>query len=55
MLVKQRTTDATGAKEWERVELEFTTPKWDPFINIVFRTEGCRAYMDDFRLAPEPH
>jgi hypothetical protein len=54
MLVKQRTTDATGAKEWERVELEFTTPKWDPFINIVFQTKGCRAYMDDFRLAPIP-
>jgi hypothetical protein len=52
MLVKQRTTEATGEKQWERVALEFTTPKWDPFINIVFQTQGCRAYMDDFRIAP---
>ena len=51
MLVVQRTTEATPGG-WQRVELEFTTPAWDPFINVVFRTEGGKAWMDDFQLVP---
>lgn len=52
MLVKQRTSDATGVGVWERVLLDFTTPAWDPFINIAFNVEYGSAYFDDFRLEP---
>jgi hypothetical protein len=53
MLVQQTTGSATGASgEWEHVVLDFTTPLWDPFINISINAEYCTAYLDDFQLAP---
>jgi len=38
--------------EWQKVNLEFTAPKWGAFINIVFIADACTAYMDDFYLEP---
>ena len=35
---------------WRKVSFDFTTPKWGPFIQITFRAENCRAYVDDFVL-----
>lgn len=50
-LVRQQTTRATAGKEgWQRVVLEFDTPRWDPGVNVVFQVRDCTAYMDDFRL-----
>ena len=51
-ILEQQTSAATSEKDgWQQVSLEFTTPKWDPFINIVFVVEDGKAYLDDFRLA----
>ncbi|MFP4057966.1 MAG: hypothetical protein ACLF0G_13950 [Candidatus Brocadiia bacterium] len=49
-LVEQQTNAVRGGKGWQRVALEFTTPEWDPFINIVFHAEGGQGYVDDFCL-----
>ena len=50
-LVRQETTRATGAKkDWQRVVLQFDTPKWDPKVNIVFQVHNGKAYLDDFSL-----
>ena len=55
MLVKQTTNDATADTDaWQHVVLEFTTPKWDPFINISLNAEHCTAYLDNFCLKPIP-
>jgi hypothetical protein len=52
-LLQQQTSDVKAGEGWKRAALQFTTPEWDPFINIVFVLEGeGKAYMDDFRLAP---
>jgi len=50
MVVKQKTGAATPG-DWQKVSLEFTAPKWGPFINMVFIAEGCTAYVDDFVFA----
>ncbi len=36
---------------WQQVRLDFTTPKWGPFIQLTFHATNCRAYLDDFRFA----
>ena len=47
--LEQRTTAATDrSDQWQKVSLEFTTPAWGPFVNIVFVAKNCRAYLDDF-------
>ncbi len=52
-LKEQQTSVAEGGKGWQHVVLDFETPAWDPFINIVFVVEGeGTVYLDDFRLAP---
>lgn len=54
-LLRQRTSVARGDKsDWQQVVLEFTTPKWDPFIDVVFYCEDGTAYMDDFSLKRAP-
>lgn len=50
-LVKQETTRARADRQgWQKVELEFDTPAWDPFVNIVFVVNNGKAYLDDFAL-----
>ena len=50
-IVQQQTNVVTSEQaDWQRVSLEFTTPKWDPFINVVFVVEDGKAYLDDFQL-----
>ena len=49
-LVEQQTNTAPGGKGWQKLSLEFTTPKWDPFIDVVFHAEGGIGYLDDFCL-----
>lgn len=50
-LTMQMTDVARGdKKEWQKVSLEFTCPKWDAFINVVFVVDSGWAYMDDFSL-----
>lgn len=52
-IVQQRTNSARpGGSAWQKVSLEFTAPKWGPFINLVFVANACTAYMDDFCLEP---
>jgi hypothetical protein len=54
-LVRQQTSVASGQNsDWQKVELEFTCPKWDAFINIVFVVDSGWAYMDDFSLMRVP-
>jgi hypothetical protein len=46
-----KTNTVTEAKAgWQKVSLEFTTPKWDPFLNVVFEVRDCKVYLDDFSL-----
>ena len=49
-LVVQQTDTAPGGKGWQNVSLGFTSPKWDPFIDVVFHAEGGTGYLDDFCL-----
>lgn len=49
--LEQRTNAAKpGIDGWQQVSLEFTTPKWGPFVNIVFVASNCTAYLDDFQF-----
>jgi hypothetical protein len=51
MLVLQQTSPVEAGQGWQRSFLEFTTPAWDPFINIKFVVEGGgTAWLDDFNL-----
>jgi len=52
MVVKQTTDVARPSQKWQHVKLEFTAPKWGPFINVGFVAKNCTAYFDDFHLAP---
>jgi hypothetical protein len=53
MLTRQRTNVATtGTEDWQKIELDFVSPAWGPFINIVFAADNCTAYVDDFILTP---
>jgi hypothetical protein len=53
MLVKQCTSKATRSDGvWEHVKLDFESPIWGPFINIVFMVEQGTAWFDDFALRP---
>ncbi|MFP4105622.1 MAG: hypothetical protein ACLFVU_05950 [Phycisphaerae bacterium] len=48
---EQKTTSATpGGDEWQHVKLEFTSPKWGPFINIAFVANAATAYVDDLHI-----
>ena len=52
-LRKLQTNSVTSdIEEWQKVELEFTTPAWDPFIDIRFHCNNGAAYVDDFILTP---
>lgn len=38
---------------WQKIELEFTTPAWDPFIDLRLIAAGKGdAYFDDFEFVP---
>ncbi|MCD6304507.1 MAG: hypothetical protein J7M21_06050 [Planctomycetes bacterium] len=37
-----------GAGTWQKVSLEFTTPRWDPFVEFVFVVDSGQALLDDF-------
>jgi hypothetical protein len=39
------------AGQWKRISLTFTTPKWDPYIDLRFVAAGKgKAYFDDFSI-----
>jgi hypothetical protein len=45
----ERVKEGTG---WQRLQMEFTAPKWGPFIDVsFFCTNGGTAYLDDFEFA----
>ncbi len=50
---RQQTSDALPGKGWQKVTLDFTTPRWGPFIDVVFVCENGTALVDDFVLRPE--
>ena len=50
----EQETNRVGPGDWQRVSLEFTTPNWDPFVNIVFVCENGEALLDDFSLQKLP-
>ncbi len=53
MLLLQETPPVEAGAGWQRTELEFATPAWDPFINLKFVLEGeGEFWLDDFSLAP---
>jgi hypothetical protein len=48
---RQQTTSAKGDKPgWQKVMLEFTTPEWDPYIDITFVVDSGQVFVDDFCL-----
>ncbi len=50
-LRRMKTNTVTADKSgWQKVSLEFTTPAWDPFCNVVFEVRDCKVYLDDFSL-----
>jgi hypothetical protein len=52
-LAKHRTNTATADKSgWQKLTLEFTTPKWDPFVDIRFHCPDGVAWFDDFYFGP---
>ena len=36
--------------QWQRIRLDFSTPAWDPFVDIRFHARNATAYFDDFQL-----
>lgn len=47
----QRTRRATAGGGWQHIELVFTTPALDPFVDLRFIAAGQgEAYFDDFRI-----
>jgi hypothetical protein len=52
-VLKQETNHVKEGEGWKEVSLEFTTPKWGPFIDPRFvSTNGGTALVDDFLLIP---
>ncbi len=51
-VLQQTNAARPDAEGWQEIKLEFTTPKWAPFIDVVFHAEACTAYIDDFSLMP---
>ncbi|MFW6061336.1 MAG: carbohydrate binding domain-containing protein [Planctomycetota bacterium] len=50
---RQQTNAATAETDgWQKVSLEFTTPAWGPFVDLVFVCEGGTAYLDDLKFVP---
>jgi hypothetical protein len=50
-VTRQQTTSAKGDKPgWQKVTLEFTTPAWDPYVDISFVVDSGQAFVDDFSL-----
>jgi len=43
-----RTPAVRPGGDWQQAAVEFTTPKWGPFIQITFYASACKAYLDDF-------
>lgn len=41
-------TVSSGGADWQKVSLEFTSPKWGPFINLAFHCDNGTALLDDF-------
>jgi len=35
---------------WQKVNVDFTTPKWGPFIDLKIVARNCTAYVDDFQF-----
>lgn len=50
----EQETNRVGPGDWQKVSLEFTTPTWDPFVNIVFHCENGEAHLDDFQFVKLP-
>ncbi len=48
VLESDKATAETDA--WQRVVLEFDTPAYDPFVDLVIEVEDATAYMDDFHF-----
>ncbi len=52
-LAKHRTNTATANENgWQKLTLEFTTPEWDPFVDIRFHCPDGVAWFDDFYFGP---
>jgi hypothetical protein len=49
--IKRFQTDKSDSKEWADVQMTFTTPAYDPFIDVRFMVIGTgKAYFDDFEF-----
>lgn len=40
----------TPSDQWQKVTIDFVTPKWGPFIDVAFHGVSCTVYLDDFRF-----
>lgn len=54
-VLAQATGKVVAGSGWQRVELEFASPDWGPFIDIRFVCSGGgTAYLDDFSFRERP-
>ena len=53
-LSDHRSNEVTSAGEWQLVTVEFSTPAWDPFVDLRFCTEGGSALVDDVAFVVVP-
>ena len=49
-LAEFKSNVAAPGEDWQKMALEFATPKWGPFIQLTFHAENCTVYLDDFRF-----
>jgi hypothetical protein len=44
-------TNVVGpADGWQKLRVDFTTPKWGPFIDLAFHAVNCTVYLDDLQF-----
>ena len=46
------TAESQASNDWQLLEITFTTPAWDPFLDLTFIARGAQVYLDDFNLSP---
>ena len=47
---RQEAQAAGPADGWQKLAVEFTTPKWEPFVELAFHAINCTVYLDDSRF-----
>jgi hypothetical protein len=45
-------SNVAKAGDWQKIVLDFDSPKWGPSLRLGLVAENCTVYLDDFQLAP---